>query len=123
MKPKRIQRKRTKGWKMPPNTIIITRPGKWGNPLKLVGDCIYIDAGYRRTYSPWVFYNVGDIDDLIYLYGKLWDGTEFYNKDLQHWADEFKKLDLSELKGKNLTCFCKAGEQCHGDVLLELANK
>ena len=30
--PKRIQRKRTKGWKMPPGTVSVTRPGKYGNP-------------------------------------------------------------------------------------------
>lgn len=29
--PQRIQRKRTKGWRMPPNTISVTRPGPWGN--------------------------------------------------------------------------------------------
>ncbi len=29
--PKRIQRKRTKGWKMPPNTLYVGRPTKWGN--------------------------------------------------------------------------------------------
>jgi hypothetical protein len=27
-----------------------------------------------------------------------------------------------ELRGKNLACFCKPGEPCHADVLLELAN-
>ena len=121
---KRIQRKRTKGWKMPANTIYVGRPTKWGNPLKLVGDCIYIDAGYRRTIlSPWVYYAVGDIDDLIYLYGKLWDGTEFWNKDLQHWADEFKLLDLAELKGNDLACFCSLSSPCHADVLIELVTK
>ena len=31
--PVRIQRKRTKGWKMPPNTVSVCRPGKWGNPF------------------------------------------------------------------------------------------
>jgi hypothetical protein len=30
--PVRIQRKRTKGWKMPPNTLYVGRPTKWGNP-------------------------------------------------------------------------------------------
>ncbi len=30
--PKRIQRKRTKGWRMPPNAIYVGRPSKWGNP-------------------------------------------------------------------------------------------
>jgi len=38
MKPIRIQRKRTKGWRMPPNTICVTRPGKWGNPFFAKGN-------------------------------------------------------------------------------------
>ena len=29
---KRIQRKRTKGWRMPINTKYVGRPTKWGNP-------------------------------------------------------------------------------------------
>src|SRR5690606_12066752 len=35
MKPIRVQRKRTKGWIMPENTVSVTRPGKWGNPFKV----------------------------------------------------------------------------------------
>jgi hypothetical protein len=31
--PHRIQRKRSRGWKMPPNTIYVGRPTKWGNPF------------------------------------------------------------------------------------------
>lgn len=31
-KPIRIQRKRTKGWRMPPNTIYVGRPTEFGNP-------------------------------------------------------------------------------------------
>lgn len=30
-KPIRIQRKRSKGWRMPPNTVYVGRPTKWGN--------------------------------------------------------------------------------------------
>lgn len=30
--------------------------------------------------------------------------------------------DPKELRGKNLACWCKPGEPCHADVLLELAN-
>lgn len=33
--PRRIQRKRTKGWKMPPNTVSVARPGLWGNPYSV----------------------------------------------------------------------------------------
>jgi Domain of unknown function (DUF4326) len=32
-RPKRIQRKRTKGWKMPPNTVYVGRPTRLGNPF------------------------------------------------------------------------------------------
>ncbi|MCL2092991.1 MAG: DUF4326 domain-containing protein [Treponema sp.] len=33
MMPKRIQRKRTKGWRMPPDTIYVGRGSRWGNPF------------------------------------------------------------------------------------------
>jgi hypothetical protein len=33
--PKRIQRKRTKNWKMPPNSVYVGRPSKWGNPIRV----------------------------------------------------------------------------------------
>lgn len=33
------------------------------------------------------------------------------------------EAELSELRGKNLACFCKLGQPCHCDALLELANK
>jgi len=35
---KRIQRKRTKGWKMPANTVYVGRPTKWGNPWETTDD-------------------------------------------------------------------------------------
>ena len=35
MTPMRIQRKRSKGWRMPPNTVNCTRPGPWGNPFRV----------------------------------------------------------------------------------------
>jgi uncharacterized protein DUF4326 len=31
--PQRIQRKRTKGWRMPPNALYVGRPTLWGNPF------------------------------------------------------------------------------------------
>lgn len=35
VKPQRIQRTRLKGFKMPPNTVYVGRPTKWGNPWKV----------------------------------------------------------------------------------------
>jgi hypothetical protein len=28
-----------------------------------------------------------------------------------------------ELRGRDLYCFCKPGEPCHADVLIEVANR
>lgn len=86
--PERIQRKRTKGWRMPPNTVCITRPGPWGNYAGDTAD------DYRR----WV--------------GSMCD------EDRAFFLDKLK-----ELRGKNLACWCHPGEACHGDVLLEMANR
>jgi len=41
--PIRIQRRRTKGWRMPPNTVHVGRPSYWGNPYQ-VGTCLIADA-------------------------------------------------------------------------------
>lgn len=33
--PRRVQLSRRKGWRMPPNTVKVSRPTKWGNPHKV----------------------------------------------------------------------------------------
>lgn len=35
MKLQRIQLQRTKGWKLPPNTVVVARPSRWGNPYRV----------------------------------------------------------------------------------------
>ena len=121
--PVHIQRSRKKGWRKPDNTVYVGRGSKWGNPVKLIEDTIYIDASKRRRIlDPWIWYNVGDQEDVVYLFEKIITGTQFANKILQYWSDYFSKLDISELKGKNLMCWCSLSEPCHTDILLKLAN-
>lgn len=36
MIPRRVQRKRTKGWKLPRNTVCVSRPGIFGNPFGIL---------------------------------------------------------------------------------------
>lgn len=99
--PIRIQLSRAKGWCKPPNTVSVARPGPFGNPFK-VGE----DVGGR-----------GPVDQA---------GAVQMFKDML--ADpELRAIcgypaDLSSLRGKNLACWCKPGEPCHADVLIELAN-
>ncbi len=98
--PIRVQRKRIKGWKMPENTVSVTRPHKWGNPFK-VGDKI------RDPMTGEVIKTLKDIEDVLSWY------RNYLN---------YRQIDTSELRGKNLACFCKLDQPCHADVLLELAN-
>ena len=41
--PKRIQRKRTKGWRMPEGAVYVGRGSKWGNPYR-IGTCLIPNA-------------------------------------------------------------------------------
>jgi hypothetical protein len=107
----RVQRKRTKGYKLPENTKCVNRGTKWGNPFKVL-----FEAGY------WV---VRDKDGNYYgrLYTEKEGASEKAVECYIGWIDGqigLKKLDLNELKGKNLACFCSLSDPCHADYLLEL---
>lgn len=102
--PIRIQRKRTAGWKMPENTVVVTRGTKWGNPC-VVNPRVAWGSGPART--PNVQTNK--------------EAVEFYREYLVMCPDLMAALP--ELRGKNLACFCALGQPCHADVLLDLANR
>lgn len=106
--PERIQRKRSKGWKMPPNTVYVGRPGRWGNP-----------------WTPFQYWNAGYGGSEAVANQHCVDAFRAWLLGEKHWAHAYplaKVPDLSELRGKNLACWCPPGLPCHADVLLELAN-
>lgn len=118
--PKRIQRERTKGWKMPEGAIYVGRPTKWGNPFK-VGQIV----SHLLTDHDWAsgrYSRMGDCDSFkdrvidITLSLRLFAIRSFYDPA---WRFSIKK----ELRGRDLGCWCKEGEPCHADILLELANQ
>lgn len=124
---KRIQRKRVKGWKKPPNTVIVSRPSKWGNPFILEDGKIYIQTKGKKA-----FLCNGDAEKAVRLFesimvNRLLEGE--YGIAIQDivtialLSSKYTKLPLHELKGKNLACFCPEGQPCHADVLIKLANK
>lgn len=104
IQPVRIQRKRTKGWRMPENTVSVTRPGKWGNPFTVANPVV------KKEF--WGKLELENIEDCLKAY-RL--STEV--KIGQGW------LNIEELRGKNLACFCPLDKPCHADILLQLANK
>ena len=93
--PKRIQRKRIKGWRMPRNTFYIGRPTKWGNPFRI---------GWNPKLA---FGLILTANQCLGLY-KLHITTA--------------NVDIKELEGKNLCCWCPLDQKCHGDILLKVAN-
>lgn len=100
--PRRVQRKRTKGWLMPPNTVSVCRPGKWGNPFK-IGEPI-------SENNPQI---VSDADM----------ATACFRVNLLRGSLGISVEDVkAELQGKNLACFCKLGQPCHAEVLIHFAN-
>lgn len=98
--PKRIQRKRTKGWRMPEGTVYVGRPSKWGND-------------YHAGSAYMSFTEDGRIVGVVI-------------QDAAHAVEAFREDcifdDIAELRGKDLACWCKLSDPCHADVLLEWAN-
>lgn len=69
--PKRIQLRRTKGWRMPANTVKVTRPGPWGNYAGATA------ADYERDI------NQMSNADRAFFFDKL---KELTGKDLACWC-------------------------------------
>jgi hypothetical protein len=138
MKPKRIQRKRTKGWKMPENTVMVGRPGKFGNPFRDIKDMVYYysERRQRQRIDPWVFYGMKREEvNCISLFeigcndpAKIRAMVGGYDGILIERYFNRIKLSLMHLKGKDLACWCKIVDknnnyiQCHADILLSLSN-
>ena len=95
--PVRIQRKRTKGYKLPPNAVYVGRPTKWGNPY-----LVQPLSGMTRQDAVQAY--------LHHINGNLWTSPN-------------KQEIRDELRGKDLACWCPLDQPCHADVLLEIANK
>lgn len=117
--PIRIQRKRTKGWKMPPNTVYVGRPTKWGNWL------VARKAEYARTVGGvkygWVVFNLKTDAPAIYC-----DTKKGAIKNCVYWYRHHAPRlvpDIDKLRGKNLACWCNPDDPCHADVLLDMANE
>jgi hypothetical protein len=109
--PRRIQLSRAKGWRMPENTVKVDRSTRWGNPFTQVDAREIANAKFPQAFV------VDCFRDWLAGDRQCWLGAES-----DRAAAEILSR-LHDLRGKNLACWCKPGEPCHADVLLELANK
>jgi hypothetical protein len=117
--PQRIQRKRTKGWKMPPNTVCVTRPGNHGNPFKVGGWFKMGNGNYGFTWLQ----RFDEVDADIYgftLIKTKAQAVQWYRRYRELYP--FTNAETEALRGRNIACFCPLTDPCHGDVILELVN-
>ena len=129
--PKRIQRRLTKGWRMPEGAVYVGRGTVYGNPYK-VGS--YRDSGAR------IWYVADASGECMGTYGPeplIFDSAEWRASERavelyrNSWGrgGEVSLVDLDHLRGKDLACWCPLEDAegnrvpCHADVLLELANR
>jgi hypothetical protein len=130
-KPRRIQRKRTKGWRMPEGAIYVGRPSKWGNPF-VAHDW---RASFRAVFLGCRGDQAGRNEAAVKLYRLCLtadlrpidlDDRSFMEREVLTVRPKFLPPALAEvrreLRGKDLVCWCPLDRPCHADVLLELAN-
>ena len=149
MSPQRIQRKRTKGWRKPDNTIYVGRGSKWGNPF-VIGQAqvrtpgldgsewehegrlhktsgqshIYVhDSSNESFKASWHQVEDATPEQCVTLYQNYMTGSPEYLGD-RNWKPADKTNQIrTELAGKDLMCWCPLDQPCHADVLLEIANQ
>jgi hypothetical protein len=107
--PKRIQRKRTKGWRMPEGAVYVGRPTRWGNPWSIGSTEWFIEEGgliNREPHEPLT----------------REQAIKSFSNSMSH--DGYRAQLIREaLAGKDLACWCPLDSPCHGDVLLDIANR
>lgn len=150
--PKRIQRKRTAGWRMPEGAVYVGRPTRWGNPFALGGAyglaCVpgavtgaeweYEDRisakGMRHDY----FHSDGRVthcevrnltrEEAVGLYREVLVGPVAHLRAARWHRIGTRENPVTveeiraELAGKDLVCWCPLSASCHADILLEIAN-
>lgn len=123
---------------MPENTVSVTRPGPFGNPFDLrreVHCWTALAHGFRADRAGRIAASVAMFRAWI-LQGKpvvsegcgIWleiDGVRqavAVSPALAAATPPSIERIKAELRGRNLACWCRPGDPCHADVLLEIAN-
>lgn len=118
----RVQRKRTRGSKLPDGCVCVDRSTGFGNPFP-VAKGTSTSMGVTKP-----IWRVG-----------TWNGPAMWFKDTKQdavalaveayraWIAQPRQEALQErammvLRGHNLACWCPLDQPCHADVLLEIAN-
>src|ERR1700692_4227498 len=113
--PIRIQRLRSKDWKMPENTRYVGRPTVFGNPYKVdvFGRDLCLALFTETVRGFWIPNIVKDLsDDMVDI---AYDLHHTWLARMGHHPEDTIRY---ELRGKDLACWCPLYEKCHADILL-----
>jgi hypothetical protein len=110
----RIQLSRRAGWRKPEGAVVVSRPGRWGNPF----NALEVGAAYP---------SLDERRDLVRTDGRGLVFPNYRNADGARGRREFTYPSHAEIRehlaGRDLACWCALDMPCHADVLLELANE
>jgi hypothetical protein len=114
--PRRIRRRRTKGWRMPEGAVCVDRSTKWGNPWRVGGPT---PLGHNRKvqdnrHAASIYLGFAPESEALCAAAK----AELRGRDLACWC----ALCDIHADGKPLGVPCPYCEPCHADTLLEIAN-
>lgn len=122
IEPVRIQRSR-KSEQVSPNglpIVYVGRPTKWGNPFRV--EEMYLHEG-KMLYGVKTS-NADCFQILVENCRPAYESKHDAIKDaVKCFAIYWGEGDASELRGKNLSCWCGETKPCHADILLKLANQ
>lgn len=125
--PVRLQLRRTKGFDLQAASqalnglpaVVVARPTKWGNPWTLEEAADVFCCGREEAHT----HAVGWFREWL-------TQPEDHHDQSEHGAYGYAREErarllagLSDLRGKNLACWCHREHDCHADVLIELANR
>lgn len=124
--PARIQRRRTKGWRMPEGAVYVGRTAghsQWSNPF-VVGGYFRLGGSFGGGLSlAWLqTYRDPPEDGFTRIVDRQM-AVDWFRLLAADWHPLRLEKCRRELRGHDLCCWCPLDQPCHADVLLELANQ
>ena len=114
--PHRVQRRRTKGYRLPPNTVYVGQGTKWRNPWEVTPH----EDGRATVTDPISCTAFESVPAAAAHAAGSFRWQLLNHPNVLGFTETEAR---AELAGKNLACSCPLDQPCHADVLLEIANR
>jgi hypothetical protein len=129
--PVRVWLERKPGWRKPPNTRVVTRTSRFGNPFKILLPSRHGTQDWQVVWTRSKGAGFGrepPADFEPALCETEHQAYELAVRLFREWLTAPEQANLleafqHELVGFNLACSCRLDLSCHADVLLDLVNR